>query len=121
MPLILKTLDYFYKATYFTKLDIIKAFNRISIAAGEEWKTAFKTYLGLFEYLVLFFELSNGPGTFQNYINDVLENDILYIFVTAYINNILGFSNTLQKHRKHVKTVLVRLQATGLQLDIEKC
>ena len=43
------------------------------------------------------------------------------IFLTAYIDNILVFSKMLQEHRKHVKTFLARLQATGLQLDIEKC
>ena len=67
------------------------------------------------------FGLSNAPSSFQNFLNDVLGNDILDIFVTAYVNNILVFSKTLQEHKKHVKTVLGRIQAAGLQLDIDKC
>ena len=67
------------------------------------------------------FGLSNAPSSFQNFLNDVLGNDILDIFVTAYVNNILVFSKTLQEHRKHVKTVLGWIQAVGLQLDIDKC
>ena len=43
------------------------------MAAGEEWKIAFKTRLGLYKYLVLPFGLSNGPGTFQNYINNIFK------------------------------------------------
>ena len=54
-------------------------------------------------------------------MNNVLGNDILDIFVAAYVDDILVFSKTLQEHRKHVKTVLGRIQAAGLQLNIDKC
>ena len=67
------------------------------------------------------FGLANAPSSFQNFINDILKNNILDIFVTAYIDNILVFSKTLKEHRQHVKTVLSRLQAASLQLDIDKC
>ena len=52
------------KAVWFTKLDIVVAFNRIRMAAGEEWITAFCTRLGLFEYLVIPFGLANAPSIF---------------------------------------------------------
>ena len=67
------------------------------------------------------FGLANAPSSFQNFINDILRNNILDIFVTAYVNDILVFSKTLKEHRQHVKTVLSCLQAAGLQLDIDKC
>ena len=67
------------------------------------------------------FGLANAPSSFQNFINDIFENDILDIFVTTYIDDILVFSKTLKEHRQHVKTVLSHLQAAGLQLDINKC
>ena len=121
LPLIRKTLDRLCKAVYFTKLEIVAAFNKICMTKEEEWKTAFKTCLGLYEYLVMPFGFSNAPSSFQNFLNDVLGNDILDIFVTAYVDDILVFSKTFQEHRKHVKTVLGRIQAAGLQLDIDKC
>ena len=64
---------------------------------------------------------ANVPSSFQNFINDILENSILDIFVTAYIDDILVFSKTLKEHKQHVKNVLLHLQAAGLQLDIDKC
>ena len=67
------------------------------------------------------FGLSNAPSSFQNFLNDMLGNDILDIFVIAYVDDILVFSKTLQEHKKHVKTVLGRIQAACLQLDIDKC
>ena len=69
----------------------------------------------------MLFGLSNASNSFQNFLNDVLDNDILDIFVTAYVDDILIFSKTLPEHRKHVKTVLGWIQAAGLQLDIDKC
>ena len=67
------------------------------------------------------FGLANAPSTFQNYINDVLGPDILDIFSTAYVDNILVYSQTLKEHWKHVKLVLSRLQDASLQVDISKC
>ena len=67
------------------------------------------------------FGLANAPSSFQNFINDILENNILDLFLTVYVDDILVFSKTLQEHRKHVRTVLACLQAAGLQLDIDKC
>ena len=49
------------------------------------------------------FGLSNAPSSFQNFLKDVLGNNILDIFVTAYVDNILIFSKTLQERKKHVK------------------
>ena len=52
------------KATHYTKLDIIAAFNKLRIASGEEWKTAFRTRYGLYESLVINFRLVNAPSSF---------------------------------------------------------
>ena len=49
-----------------------------------------------------------------------MKNDILDFFITSYVDDILVFSKTFQKYKKHVKTVLAFLQGDGLQLDIDK-
>lgn len=120
LPLVNETLARISRAKYFTKLDIVAAFNKLRMAQGEEWKTAFRTRYGLYEYLVMPFGLANAPGSFQNYINDVLR-EWLDDFVTAYIDDILIYSDDLENHRRHVKTVLQALRDAGLQIDIDKC
>lgn len=120
IPLVRETLDRLCRAKYYTKLDIIAAFNRLRIAKGDEWKTAFRTRYGLFEYLVMPFGLTNGPASFQHYINDALR-DYLDIFCTAYLDDILIYSSSLKEHKKHVRQVLQRLGEFGLQADIAKC
>ncbi|KAF9696002.1 hypothetical protein EKO04_006265 [Ascochyta lentis] len=61
LPLIHETLSQISKATWFTKVDVIQAFHKIRIAKGDEWKTAFRTRFGLYEWLVTLFGLANAP------------------------------------------------------------
>ena len=75
--------------------------------------TAFRTRYGLFQYKVLPFGLTNGPVTFQGYINDVLR-DLLDVIYTAYLDDILIYSTDELEHEAHVKQVVDRLRATGL-------
>ena len=115
-----ETLSRIYKARIYTTLDIIAAFNKLRMAKGEEWKTAFRTRYGLYESLVMNFGLCGAPLTFQNYINDVLH-EYLDDFCTAYIDDILVYSENRKKHTRHVRLVHQHLQDAGLQVDVEKC
>lgn len=119
IPLISETLTKLSRARFYTRFDIISAFNRLRIAEGDEWLTAFRTRWGLFESLVMPFGLSGAPGSFQLFINDVLRAH-LDDFVTAYLDDILIFSETLGEHRRHVSWVLDRLHAAGLQISLKK-
>ena len=67
----------------------------------------------------MLFGLINALNSFQHFINNTLR-PYLDIFCTAYINNILIYSNNLTKHRKHVKFILEVLHRASLQLDIDK-
>jgi hypothetical protein len=120
LPLIQETLRNLSEAKVFTKLDVIAAFHRLRVAEGDEWKTAFRTRFGLYEWMVTPFGLSNAPSTFQRYINWALR-DILDDFCSAYIDDIIIYSKNPKEHRKHVEEVLNRLRIAGLQCDIDKC
>ncbi len=67
-------------AFFFTKLDLRNAYHLVHIREGDEWKTAFNTPRGHFEYRVLPFGLSNAPAVFQALVNDVLR-DMLDQFI----------------------------------------
>ncbi|KGO38464.1 reverse transcriptase [Penicillium expansum] len=48
------------------------------------------------------FRLTNGPASFQHYMNDTLR-EYLDIFCTAYLDDILIYSNSLDKHKRHIR------------------
>jgi hypothetical protein len=66
------------------------------------------------------FGLTNAPADFQHFINDVLR-PYLDVFITAYLDDILIYSDNLKDHRDHVLKVLEALSEAGLHLKPEKC
>ena len=107
-------------AMRYTKLDVIHAFNQIRIKEGYKWLTAFNSRYGQFKYLVMPFGLCNAPKTFQDYINENLQ-EYLNVFCTAYLDDVLFYSNSKANHAGYVLQVLKRLHKRGLQVDIDKC
>ena len=97
-----ETLMQLSKAKWYIKLDIRGAYNLITMAEGDEWKTAFHTCYGLFESLVMPFGLTNAPATFQAYINETLS---VYLdrFYSAFLDNTIVYSETYEEHVIHVR------------------
>jgi hypothetical protein len=119
LPLISELRDRLTGAQWFTTLDLPGAYNLIRIKEGEEWKTAFRTRLGHYEYLVMPFGLTNAPASFQAMINDVLR-PFLDNFVVVYLDDILIYSKTLEEYQQHVHQVLQALQDANLLVNPEK-
>ncbi|KAJ1038221.1 hypothetical protein NDA10_006570 [Ustilago hordei] len=120
LPLIEEQLFLLRKARIYTKLDHRAAYNLIQIAKGDEWKTAFGTQLGLYEYLVMPFGLANAPAHFQSFINNIFR-DIIGVYVVVYLDDFLIFSDTEEVHVKHVTKVLTRLRSNRLFAKLSKC
>uniref|UniRef100_A0A8C5WGQ2 ribonuclease H n=1 Tax=Leptobrachium leishanense TaxID=445787 RepID=A0A8C5WGQ2_9ANUR len=120
LPLISELMDRLRSANIFTKLDLRGAYNLIRVKSGDEWKTAFRSRYGHYEYMVMPYGLCNAPATFQRFLNDVFR-DILDSYIVIYLDDILIYSQDLETHRKHVKTVLRRLQEQRLYAKAEKC
>jgi len=119
LPPIRETLNHLASAKWYTKLDLRQGYHQLRMAAGEEWKTAFRTRQGLYEYLVVPFGLTNAPAGFQKFMNGILA-PYLDDFCTAYIDDILVYSTTLEEHRIHVQKVLEALYAERILLKPEK-
>ncbi|KAG5848674.1 hypothetical protein ANANG_G00101330 [Anguilla anguilla] len=120
LPLMSSAFELLQGATVFTKLDLRSAYLLVRIREGDEWKTAFNTPTGHYEYLVMPFGLTNAPAMFQALVNDILR-DMVNRFVFVYIDDILIFSKSVQEHVQHVRRVLQRLLENQLYVKAEKC
>ena len=120
LPLVSDLLDAPRKARIYTKIDLRHAYNLVRIAPGDEWKTAFRTRYGSFEWRVMPFGLSNAPAAFQRFVNEIFA-DMLDVCVVVYLDDILIYSDNPDDHRKHVKEVLRRLREHQLYARADKC
>ena len=101
-------------ATVFIKLDLKDGYHLIRIWKGEQWKTAFRTRYGPYEYKVRPFGLVNAPGTFQTMMNTILR-EFLDHGVVVYLDDILIYPKSLEDHKKYIKQVLAGYNNTTWQ------
>jgi plasmid rolling circle replication initiator protein Rep len=68
----------------------------------------------------MLFELCNSLANFQNYINNIFWN-ALNKYATAYLNDVLIYSELRFNYRKYVRKIVKRFINAGLQINVNKC
>jgi RNase H-like domain found in reverse transcriptase/Reverse transcriptase (RNA-dependent DNA polymerase)/Integrase zinc binding domain/Chromo (CHRromatin Organisation MOdifier) domain len=122
LPLIPELINRVKGATLFSKFDVRWGYNNVRIKAGDEWKAAFITNLGLFEPRVMFFGLTNSPATFQTMMNEIFAEELREGWLSIYMDDILVHTpHELDKHRECVHRILTKLEEHDLYLKPEKC
>ena len=119
LPIIDDILALLGKAKYFTSLDLKSGYWQVLMHEDDKCKTAFACHRGLFEWNVMPFGLTNAPAVFQSLINRVIEG--LTGFATAYLDDILIYSETKEEHMAHIQQVFDRLREHSLRLKPKKC
>jgi hypothetical protein len=112
--------DQLSKVKVFSKIDLRSSYHQIKIRPEDIPKTAFSTRYGLYEYLVMSFDLTNAPAHFMYLMNLVFMPE-LDKFVVVFIDDILIYSENEEDHAEHLHIVLIRLRDRQLFAKFSKC
>src|ERR1043166_3350277 len=120
LPNIEEMLIRFKGAKYYTTLDLVSAYWQVRLRMQDQYKTAFITQDGHYQFIIMPYRLNNTPATFQKLMNRILK-EYLRDFVEVYLDDIIIYSKTLKEHRQHLRKVLFKIRQHQLKLKPEKC
>lgn len=106
-------------AKWFSVLDLKSGYYQIPMHPEDREKTAFISALGFFEFDRMPQGLTGAPDTFQRLMENTLR-DINLVEVLVYLDDIIMFGRTLEKHEAREK-VFQQLHEEGLKRSLEKC
>jgi hypothetical protein len=101
----------------FFKIDLVKGYHQIPVAAADIPKTVIIMPFGSFEFLFTPFGLSNAAQTFQIMMDRTTEG-LEGVFV--YMDSRVG-SPDRQTHLRHLEVFFNALITNGLTIKLEKC
>jgi hypothetical protein len=103
-------------------LDGIAGYNQIFMAEEDMYKMAFRCpgFVGLFEWVVMTFELKNAGATYQRAMN-LIFHELIGIILEVYIDDIVIKSASLNSHLADLRLAFEKMRQYGLNMNPLKC
>nr|GEV07413.1 hypothetical protein [Tanacetum cinerariifolium] len=101
---------------FFSKIDLRSGYYQLRVHEDDILKTMFRTRYGRFEFTIMPFGLTNATTVFMDLMNRFCR-PYLDKFVIVFIDDILIYSKTQEKHVKHLRHVI---NGNGIHVDSSK-
>ena len=119
MPRIDELIDRLGKAKFVTTLDLTRRYWQVPVAESAREKTAFVTPFGLLQFWMIPFGLQGEPATFQRMMDKLIQG--MEGYTAAYLDDLVIFSDSWERHLQHIREVFDQLRAAGLTAKPRKC
>lgn len=120
LPRISDLINSIKQSSFFTVLDLKAGYWQIPMEADSIKYTAFRCFMGLFEFCVMPFGLTNAPATFQRCM-DYLFGDHRFKGILCYLDDILVHASNFPHALTLLRRVFERLRKEGLTISLNKC
>lgn len=120
IPRMDECLDSLGEAEIFSSLDCNWGYWQLSFSKADIDKTTFTSHYGTYRFKRMPFGLQNAPTTFQRAIDVVLAS-VKWQFALVYLDDIIVFSQSIDDHFDHLRTVLTLMLEAGFSLKLNKC
>lgn len=110
-------IDQIGKATYITKLDLLKGYWCVPLTERAKEISAFVTPNGLYKYRVMPFGMKNSQATFQRMMNYCMRD---LPNVATYIDDIVIYNTNWADHITTLQNVFDRLRQANLTIHLSK-
>ena len=120
LPRIDDLFDQLRGARVYSKIDLCTDYHQLKVRETDIPKTAFRMRYGHFEFIVMPFGLTNAPATFMDLMHRVFQ-PYRDQFVVVFVDDILIYSQSEEKHEDHLRIVLHALREHQLYAKLSKC
>ena len=107
-------------ARFFSSHDCTWGYHQLRWAPDAIPKTAIRTHLGTFEFLVVNFGSTSAPAQWTRLMEAILR-PYLGDFVVIFLDDMCIFSKTAEEHVRHLNTVYRVLAKNSIYLRFGKC